>query len=227
MHGARVIEVKYTPRIDVTNLSHRFAPDGDWVLRDVNASFLADGASVAIVAPSGSGKTTLLGLLGGLLVPTEGTIERSGSPETRGWRAHGCAFVFQTTNSLGRRTALDNVALARMAVGDSDPDARLAALGALDRLGLAPVAERKARLLSGGELQRVAIARAIVSDQPFVLADEPTGQLDSETTELVAAALFEITADSNRSLIVATHDPVIAQSCGTILHLRNGALSST
>jgi len=209
------------PTLSLRSVSHRFGR-GPYILKGIDAAFVANGRSTAIHAPSGSGKTTLLGILGGLIAPSTGRVQRS-NLDGRGTQT-GCAWVFQSTNAFGRRSALENVAIVAMAAGEPSNAATEAALRGLASVGLSSVAHRPARHLSGGELQRVAIARALVARMPFILADEPSGQLDASTTAIVVDALFETLSSNGRHLIVVTHDTSIAARCDLVLTLSDGAL---
>ncbi|PFG34649.1 ABC transporter ATP-binding protein [Sanguibacter antarcticus] len=183
---------------------------------------LRPGQSVAITGPSGSGKTTLLGLCGGLVRPTGGTVTVEDDDGRRSPPDEHVGYVLQTVNVLPRRTALDNAALGALHDGTSWPDALDLAREALPRVGLGGLEDRIARSLSGGELQRVVIARALVGRHPFVLADEPTGQLDRSTSRDVTRTLLEASRDS--CLVVVTHDEEVARSCEIVLRIDDGHL---
>jgi len=186
---------------------------------------LKGGEALAVIGPSGSGKTTLLSILGLLLPPTSGQIEVDGEVVERrpDLRLHLYSWVFQTVNTLGRRTALENVALAALSRGVSRKEASQNASEALDRVGLLDYSHRPAYTLSGGELQRLCVARAIVVRPAFVLADEPTGQLDARTSSKVADALLA-KRPGGVGTVIATHDIEIANSCDRVLSLRDGVL---
>lgn len=186
------------------------------------------GESVAVLGPSGSGKSTLLSILGGLLAPDSGTVGlvHSDEPDAdveRGSTLHACAWVLQTTNVLPERTARDNVALAGLARGLPRAAACELADDALAEVGLGDRADAAARLLSGGELQRVVVARALASGRPFVLADEPTGQLDARTSGVVLDALLAARATSGDvGLVVVTHDGAVAERCDRTVRIHLG-----
>jgi len=204
--------------------------------RDVldGASFeVRRGEAVAILGPSGSGKSTLLGVLGGLVRPTSGTVvvdRDRGAPGPGAAAAAAAgralrpadvsAWVLQTTNVLPERSALDNVAVAARTQGLSGPQARRHAAQRLADVGLAERAHACARVLSGGEVQRVVIARALASGRPFVLADEPTGQLDRSTSAAVLDALLTTSAEAG--VVVVTHDPEVAERCDRTVRIRDG-----
>jgi putative ABC transport system ATP-binding protein len=197
-------------------------------LRDVDLS-LARGEFVALVGPSGSGKSTLLNLIGGLDRPTSGevwidAVELSASDErtlTRHRREH-VGFVFQTFNLLPRLTAEENVALPLMFAGVPEQERRQRARALLQRVGLARRLDHRPTQLSGGEQQRVAIARAMVGEPALILADEPTGNLDTVTGGEIMGLLKELNQERGVTVLVVTHDPEVAAYAGRIVTLRDG-----
>lgn len=194
--------------IEATGVTHGY---GDRVvLHDVSLA-VALGDTIAVCGPSGSGKTTLLAVLGGLLSPDHGTVTRRGD----------IAWVLQTTNALPHRTAFDNVALGALVGGRDRREVVGDTAAGLRAVGLWEQRDTAARQLSGGELQRVSIARALVSDRRVVLADEPTGQLDTATGAMVTEALLPL-GKAGRALVVATHDPAVADRCHQRLDLVDG-----
>ncbi len=189
------------------------------------------GALVALVGPSGSGKSTLLHVMGTLDRPTGGTVlvaghdtSRLGDRQLSGLRARAIGFVFQQFFLLDAQTALDNVANGLLYTGTGLADRRRAAAAALERVGLAARMHHRPSQLSGGEQQRVAIARAIVGRPAIVLADEPTGNLDS----VVGATILELLLDLNRTdgatIAVITHDQELAAALPRQLWLRDGRI---
>jgi ABC-type lipoprotein export system ATPase subunit len=187
------------------------------------------GEFVALVGPSGSGKSTVLNLIGGLDQPTAGEIwidgtELSASDEktlTRHRRQH-VGFVFQSFNLLPRLTAEENVALPLMFGGVPEKDRRARAQTLLERVGLAERLTHRPTQLSGGEQQRVAIARALVAQPALLLADEPTGNLDTTTGVEIMRLLKELNQDHDLTLLVVTHDPEVATFADRIVRLRDG-----
>ena len=200
------------------------------ILKDVSFG-IRSGEAVAIVGASGSGKSTLLSLLAGLDVPSEGsvsldgmvlsTLDEDGRAKIRGEKV---GFVFQSFQLLPALTALENVMLPLELRGDRDTLAPSRKI--LERVGLGERLEHYPRQLSGGEQQRVALARAFVTRPSLLFADEPTGNLDTETGRAIIDLLFELNAQSGTTLVLVTHDERIAERCGRILRLASGRLVS-
>ena len=190
---------------------------------------VATGETVAVMGPSGCGKSTLLHLLGGLDRPTGGEVwvagHRLGRLGERGLarlRREAVGFVFQAFHLMDELTAVENVELPALLAGRSPRAARRRAAGLLDRVGLADRAAFLPSALSGGQRQRVAIARALVSDPLVVLADEPTGNLDSQATNEVLR-LFESLHAAGQTLVIVTHDARIAATADRLITMRDGA----
>ena len=187
---------------------------------------IEQGELVAIMGPSGSGKTTLLNLIGCLDTSTsgsyyleEGEVSRLSGGELAKIRAHKIGFIFQTFNLLPRLSALANVELGLRYAGGGDSNR---AMEALAKVGLSDRANHHPTELSGGEQQRVAIARALVKNPPLILADEPTGNLDSRSGEEVISILTTLHAEQGITLLLVTHDTNIARHCQRIIHLKDG-----
>ncbi|MCX4982013.1 ABC transporter ATP-binding protein [Streptomyces sp. NBC_00250] len=188
------------------------------------------GELVAVMGPSGSGKSTLLTIAGGLDTPTSGQviventdITRASVKELAALRRRSIGYVFQDYNLIPALTAAENVALPRELDGTSARKARVEALKALEEMGLGHLADRFPDEMSGGQQQRVAIARALVGDRRLVLADEPTGALDSETGESVLA-LLRTRCDAGAAGVLVTHEPRFAAWADRVVFLRDGAI---
>lgn len=212
------------PALVVDRVSHGY---GNTRVLDSVTLRVEIGETVAVVAPSGSGKTTLLSIAGGLLRANSGRAyvcdDGSATLPPRAW----CSWVLQTTSAFGRRTTLDNAAAGALALGASDRCARQLAFDALEAVGLLPRMRTEARHLSGGELQRLSIARALASGQPFLIADEPTGQLDQRTAHDIADAMFDAFEHRASGMLVATHDPMISERCHRVVRIVDGRLVTT
>ncbi|MCX5391802.1 ABC transporter ATP-binding protein [Streptomyces sp. NBC_00094] len=188
------------------------------------------GELVAVMGPSGSGKSTLLTIAGGLDIPTSGRvivedtdITTASAKELAALRRRSIGYVFQDYNLIPALTAAENVALPRELDGTSARKARVEALAALEEMGLGHLADRFPDEMSGGQQQRVAIARALVGDRRLVLADEPTGALDSETGESVLA-LLRSRCDAGAAGVLVTHEPRFAAWADRVVFLRDGAI---
>lgn len=174
------------------------------------------GEALAIMGPSGVGKSTLLALLGGLLAPDSGRVGMLVDGAWHRPEPH-VAWVLQTVNMLPDRTVTDNVVLGAFQHRRLRPVTRQVAAEALTKLGLGDHLHKPARVLSGGELQRMVVARGMISGAEFILADEPTGQLDDATTQEVLGAL--LSSRDTKGLVIVTHDPAVAGQCDRTLHL--------
>ena len=182
------------------------------------------GDLIALTGPSGSGKTTLLHLLAGLDVPTTGTIEWPSIGSRAALRPGPVAVVFQAPSLLPPLDVVENVALPLLLEGVNRVSAREAALSALHRLGLESIAAKLPEELSGGQSQRVAVARVLAGRPQLILADEPTGQLDHASGEVVIDALIATAIDIGAALIVNTHDTVVAERLTRRWSMRVGRL---
>jgi putative ABC transport system ATP-binding protein len=218
--------------IAVRGLDKKYQRGGEeiHVLQGLNLDVEA-GEFVAFMGPSGSGKTTLLNLLGGLDVPSAGSITVAGDEITsmsRGrlteWRARHVGFVFQMYNLIPVLTAFQNVELPLLLTKLSKAERRKHVETALALVGLQDRMDHYPRQLSGGQEQRVTIARAIVSDPTFLLCDEPTGDLDRKSADEVMALILRLVKEYKKTVLMVTHDPVVAQRANTTLHLEKGSL---
>jgi putative ABC transport system ATP-binding protein len=203
------------------------------VLQGLNLD-VAKGEFVAFMGPSGSGKTTLLNLLGGLDVPSKGTVTVDGDEITHmsrskltEWRARHVGFVFQMYNLIPVLTAFQNVELPLLLTKLSKSERRQHVETALHVVGLSDRMHHYPRQLSGGQEQRVTIARAIVSDPTFLLCDEPTGDLDRKSADEIMELILQLVRQHGKTVLMVTHDPVVAQRADTTLYLEKGALVGT
>jgi putative ABC transport system ATP-binding protein len=190
------------------------------------------GEMVAIMGPSGSGKTTLLNLLGCLDLPTSGKYILDGKDvsnlkrgELADVRGKKIGFIFQTFNLLPQLSAIANVELGLRYGGMTGADGHLA-IEALERVGLADRAKHRPSEMSGGEQQRVAVARALVKKPPLILADEPTGNLDSHNGAEVMSILTNLHKEQGITMVMITHDNKIAHYCQRIIHIEDGLIKS-
>ncbi len=224
-------EQRRNPLIRVSSVTKSYGSGRGRVeaLRGVDLTIL-DGEIVAIVGQSGSGKTTLLQLLGAVDVPSSGTVEVAGHDvgamrerDLTGFRRSVVGFVFQHFNLIPTLSAYQNVAAAAVngATGDDDADP-IAAL--LDQVGLGGRMDHRPAELSGGEQQRVAIARALVNDPQVILADEPTGNLDTETGREVLELLTGVADSRQRTLVLITHDDRVADAAQRVITIRDGLI---
>ncbi len=184
---------------------------------------------LAIMGPSGSGKSTIMHLMGCLDRPDEGRVELSGrrvdnlgGRELTRIRGKEVGFIFQGFNLVPTLSAVDNVSLAAEYAGQSRRKAREISEQALADVGLGERLDHKPSELSGGEQQRVAIARALVNDPRVVLGDEPTGDLDTETSDEIIAMMRRINSDTGTTFVLVTHNPEVGEACDRVIHMRDG-----
>jgi ABC-type lipoprotein export system ATPase subunit len=229
--GERTMMHLETPALSARSVRKEYGRDDGRVCPVDGISLdVASGESVAIVGPSGCGKSTLLHLLGGLERPTAGAIRLAGHaieelPEAAlaRLRRHALGFVFQGFHLVEELTAIENVELPALLAGSSPKKAHERANDLLEQVGLADRAAHLPSAMSGGQRQRVAIARALVNEPLVVLADEPTGNLDSAATTEVLR-LFEQLRANGQTLVIVTHDTRIAATADRLLAMRDGEL---
>ena len=221
------------PLIKITDIKRNFVLGNEivYVLKGINLE-INKGEYVALMGPSGSGKSTLMNLLGCLDTPTSGHYVLNGKDvsqmkddELAGIRNKEIGFVFQTFNLLPRTTALDNVALPMIYAGYSKSERTKRAEEVLNQVNLADRMDHQPNQLSGGQRQRVAIARALVNKPSIILADEPTGNLDSKTSVEIMKLFGDIHAQGN-TVILVTHEEDIAAYAHRVIRLRDGLIES-
>ncbi|MGZ8935672.1 MAG: lipoprotein-releasing ABC transporter ATP-binding protein LolD [Methylobacter sp.] len=203
------------------------------VLKGVNLTIGA-GERVAIMGASGSGKSTLLHLLGGLEKPSGGEVILNGinlnkvsAVKLARLRNSSLGFIYQSHHLLGEFTVLENVAMPLLIADLPVKEARIRAVQLLQRVGLGHRIEHKPGELSGGERQRAAVARALINKPGVILADEPTGNLDSKTADQVYQLMLELNQELNVSFLVVTHDHELAAKMGKVLHMEDGLISQS
>ena len=225
-------EQERTPIVEATNVVKIYDTGRVKVpaLRGVSLTVYR-GEMVAIMGPSGSGKTTLLNCLSGLDTIDEGMILIAGKELARlpddvrsEFRARHMGFVFQLFNLIPVLSALENVELPALLAGIRPSEARRRAWAVLEQVGLADRAGHKPAELSGGQQQRVAIARALVNQPDIIWADEPTGNLDTETTDEVMALLRRLNRENGQTFVIVTHDPRIGSMCDRVIQMRDGLI---
>lgn len=221
------------PLIQITNIKRDFVLGNEivYVLKGIDLE-INKGEYVALMGPSGSGKSTLMNLLGCLDTPNSGSyilngkdVSKMHDDELAEIRNKEIGFVFQTFNLLPRTTALDNVALPMVYAGFSKSERKVRAEEVLNQVGLADRMDHQPNQLSGGQRQRVAVARALVNNPSIILADEPTGNLDSKTSEEIMKLFGDIHKLGN-TVIVVTHEEEVAAYAHRIIRLRDGMIES-
>lgn len=222
-----------TPIVRVTSLSKSFSRGAETikVLDNLNLE-VPKGQFLALMGPSGSGKTTLLNLIAGLDSPTSGSIvvgdkdiAKMSEAELAKWRTRHVGFVFQFYHLLPVLTAYENVELPLLLLPLTAAERKRQVMTALDLVGLANRLNHRPGQLSGGQQQRVGIARAMVTDPTLIVADEPTGDLDSKSAEEILNLLVELKRSLEKTIIMVTHDPKAALYAERVLHLEKGRLA--
>ena len=222
-----------TPVIELVDVTRQFQI-GTHIVRALDGISLTieSGEMVAIIGPSGSGKSTLMNTLGCLDQPSTGSFILNGQnvsdlsdDQLAETRSRQLGFVFQSYNLLPRETAISNVELPlKYSGGYSGKDRRAAARVALDRVGLSERYDHRPMQMSGGEQQRVGIARALVKNPELILADEPTGNLDTKSSSEVIEMLRSLNEDDGKTIVVVTHDPEVAEAMKRIIAFRDGRI---
>lgn len=203
------------------------------ILKGINLD-IEQGEMVALLGPSGSGKSTFLNVLGGLVPPTSGLVKikdfeisKMNENELCLFRREHLGFIFQSYNLIPTMKAIENVALALTFAGVKKDKRLSRAKEALSIVGLADRIDHKPNELSGGQQQRVSIARALVNSPEIILADEPTGNLDSKTSEDIMEMITKLNRESNQTFVIVTHDPEAAQYCTKVIHMKDGVIERT
>jgi putative ABC transport system ATP-binding protein len=218
--------------IQAVNLGKRYGsgPTATTALHDINFK-VTKGEFVSIIGPSGSGKTTLLNLLGALDRPTTGKVYIDGidvsklpNAKLAKVRNKKLGFVFQDFNLISRMSAEENVELPLLIDGVGGDERRRRALTLLDRFGLVAKSDRNINKLSGGERQRVAVARALANDPAIILADEPTGNLDTRNTEVMMEFMRQLNFEFGKTVVIITHNPEVAKRAKRLIAIRDGQI---
>jgi putative ABC transport system ATP-binding protein len=227
-------EMGGTPMLEMTHVTKTYRIGGQTIraLDSIDLT-LTGGEFVSIVGPSGAGKSTLLHLLGALDRPDSGSILFQGSEvgglndqQQSEFRRNSVGFVFQFFNLLPTMTAWENVAVPKLLDGARMSKVKSRALDLLEMVGLAERAEHRPSELSGGQMQRVAVARALMMGPPLILADEPTGNLDTKTGAAIMALLTDIAHQDGRSVVMVTHNLDAASSTDRVITLSDGRIGS-
>lgn len=218
--------------IEIKNLKKYYKLGGEIVKAVDDISFnIEDGEMLSIIGPSGSGKTTLMHILGGLDAPDDGDVIVDGEnlrkfsgKKLAEYRNKKVGFVFQTFNLQPHLTALENVELPLIISGVNQKKRKEMASIALEKVGLKDRMNHKPNELSGGQRQRVSIARALVNSPKIILADEPTGNLDSKTGDMILDLLKSLNKQEGVTIIIVTHDEYVARSCDKIIQIQDGKI---
>jgi ABC-type lipoprotein export system ATPase subunit len=233
MNQSTELFVRAGSNIDVSMLNKSYRVGGEQfrALVDVSCSIQKGRVSI-IQGPSGCGKTTLMNILGGVdspdsgavVVEGAGNIDRKDERALASYRLTEVGFVFQSFNLIPGLTALDNLQLPLTVAGKKSDERRARGLALLDLVGMKGNANKRPDGLSGGEQQRVAIALALANDPPFILADEPTGNLDSANTMIVVNLLASLAHDFGKTVLITTHDPLVGERGDRIFKMRDGEI---
>ena len=216
--------------IDIKNLYKSYEDGKIKALNGISLT-ISEGEFVSIIGPSGSGKSTLLNMLGALDIPDSGSITVAGqellnSKKLNEFRAKSIGFIFQLHNLIPNISVVENIEIPMYTQKMSSKEMRNRALKLLDDVGLKNKADIKPNKLSGGERQRVAIARALANNPSIILADEPTGSLDSKTSSKILRQLIDLHEDKNVTLIIVTHDMDVAKLADRIIEVLDGEIIS-
>ena len=192
---------------------------------------VSPGEAVALMGPSGCGKSTILNLLGGMDRPTKGGVFAGGvdvgsmsERQLEDYRLHKIGFVFQFFNLIPSLSAFENLELPMLMAGLPEDERKRRADNLLDSVGLKAKGYKRPEELSGGEQQRVAVCLALVNDPPIILADEPTGNLDSNNAKIITNILIDLAAQKNKTVIVASHDPKVVEIFPRVCYMRDGVI---
>lgn len=217
--------------IDIRKVYHTGETELE-VLKGVNVT-INQGEMVAIMGASGSGKSTMLNIIGTLDRPTSGTYRLSGTEveklkddELSEIRNLKIGFVFQSFFLLPRLTSLQNVMLPLMYRGTAGDEAKDRAMEMLEKINVAHLANNRPSQMSGGQQQRIALARALVGNPDVILADEPTGALDTKTSDEVMDIFMQLNQEEKRTLVIVTHDPEVGEQCKRVIHVQDGLVVS-
>ena len=217
--------------VEIKDLYKSYEDGNIKALNGINLT-IEEGEFVSIIGPSGSGKSTLLNMLGALDIPDSGSIKVAGedllsSKKLNEFRGEKIGFIFQLHNLIPNLSVVENIEIPMYTQGLSSKDMRNRALKLLDDVGLSDKAGMKPNKLSGGERQRVAIARALANEPSIILADEPTGSLDSKTSTKILKQLIDLHEDKHVTLIIVTHDMDVARLAGRVIEVLDGEIIST
>lgn len=216
--------------IKIENLVKSYDKCRTTALNNINLE-IKEGSSISIMGPSGSGKSTLLNLIGALDVPDSGNIEVNGQniseiKDLNLFRRETIGFVFQLHNLIPTISSVENVELAMYGTGLKAEEIKKRAIKLLESVGLSDMIDKKPNVLSGGERQRVAVARALANKPSIILADEPTGSLDTENGKIILDLLKKHQEELGATLIIVTHDPKIAKKTENTIKILDGQISA-